>query len=151
MMQVMQMAKTRITISLDDKVYSVLKQIADLTGSSMSGIVAELLEENQGTFEKMAVTLQRIKEAQKVHKDRMIKAMADHQESLEEAVGGALGQFDLFIGALEKATLDGGGGRGDEHADGGERRPSAPLTNRGATKPTRKGQKSKPGAASKGV
>ena len=56
--------KPRITITLDEANYRVLKAISECSGQPMSKFVAELLDGARPTLERMAVTFQKIKQAQ---------------------------------------------------------------------------------------
>ena len=96
--------KPRITITLDPKTYNVLKVISDCGDKTMSGFVAELLDAAMPTLERMAVTFQAIKNAQEAERQKFLSSIDRAQAALEPAVMQAVGQFDLFLSALDDAA-----------------------------------------------
>lgn len=138
-------SKPRITITLDLKTYNVLKVISECGGKNMSGFVAEMLDAAMPTLERMAVTFQAIKSAQEAERQKFLSSMDRAQTALEPAVMQAVGQFDLFLAAVEDAATGGGApARGEAHPVVANPRPvtrgSTPLLrkNTSASKPTRK-------------
>ncbi len=131
--------KPRITITLNDKSYAVLKAISECSGQPMSTFVTEMLDSARPTLERMATTFQKIKRAQDAERARFLENMDEAQAAIEPVVMQTLGQFDLFLGRIEQAA-EGMGGRGSCGAAAPAPLPSAgaasPPTNRGDT-PTR--------------
>ena len=131
--------KPRITITLNDKSYAVLKAISECSGQPMSTFVTEMLDSARPTLERMAATFQKIKRAQDAERARFLESVDDAQAALEPVVMETLGQFDLFMGKIDRAFEGRGLGGGCEAAAPSPL-PSAaaasPLTNRGDT-PTR--------------
>ena len=121
--------KSRITITLNDKSYAVLKAISECSGQPMSTFVTEMLDSARPTLERMATTFQKIKRAQDAERVRFLENMDDAQAAIEPVVMQTLGQFDLFLGRIEQAAE----GRG---AGVGRLRPApAPLPSAGAASP----------------
>jgi hypothetical protein len=123
--------KPRITITLNDKSYAVLKAISDCSGQPMSTFVAEMLDSARPTLERMAATFQTIKRAQDAERSRFLEKVDEAQAAIEPVVMQTLGQFDLFLGRIEQAV---------DRPDAAQAAPSdqpppqrAPLTNRGDT------------------
>ena len=140
-------AKPRITVTLDQHTYDVLKVISECGGQPMSAFVSEMLDSARPTLERMAATFQKIKQAQDSERSRFLESVDEAQAALEPVVMHTLGQFDLFLGAVEK-SLEGRG----VPASGGEALPStarrSPSTNRGDTPTRGKPRKASSGKAS---
>lgn len=132
--------KPRITVTLTKRQYEVIGTIAKLGGGSMSAFIGEMLESALPTLERMAVTFQKVKQAQDQERGRFLASMDRAQAAIEPVVMEAVGQFDLFLGEIERAAGGDPDGSGATPAS-----PSAatetPPTNRGATpkraKPTK--------------
>lgn len=124
--------KPRLNITLEQRSYDVIKSISETSGRPMSSFVSELLEGAMPTLERMAVTFQKIKNAQDVERTTFLAAVDDAQAVIEPLVMEAIGQFDMFMGKID-AAVDGR----RMPAPAGAFRPSAaassPLTNRGVT------------------
>lgn len=136
--------KPRITVTLTNRQYEVLKSISNSGGTPMSTLLGELIEASLPTLERMANTFQRLKQAQTIERAKMIEALDDAHAALEPIASSAIDQFDLFLGRIEEATA------GAPHGNGETRAATAgaaltPLTNRGAT--TTKQKTRKPTAA----
>lgn len=97
-------AKPRITITLNEKSYAVLKAISDCSGQPMSTFVTEMLDSARPTLERMAATFQKIKRAQETERAIFLGNLDEAQAALEPVVMETLGQFDLFLGKIEKAA-----------------------------------------------
>ncbi len=147
-------ATPRITITLNEKSYAVLKSISDCSGQPMSTFVTEMLDSARPTLERMAATFQKIKRAQETERAIFLGNLDEAQAALEPVVMDTLGQFDLFLGKIEKAadvpvpapTRKRGPGAGAAAA------PSlSPSTNRGDTPVRANASKPKRGKASKPV
>ena len=96
--------KPRITITLNDKSYAVLKAISECSGQPMSTFVTEMLDSARPTLERMAATFQKIKRAQDAERARFLERVDDAQSAIEPVVMATLGQFDLFLGQIENAV-----------------------------------------------
>lgn len=142
--------KPRITITLNEKSYAVLKAISDCSGQPMSTFVTEMLDSARPTLERMAATFQTIKRAQDAERSRFLEKVDEAQAAIEPVVMQTLGQFDLFLGRIEEAVA--GATDAAEAAPAHQPPPKrSPLTNRGDT--PRKGtvRKASNGKASKAV
>lgn len=143
--------KPRITITLSEQSYSVLKAISECSGQPMSTFVTEMLDSARPTLERMAVTFQKIKRAQDAERARFLENIDEAQAAIEPVVMQTLGQFDLFLGHLERAVE--GRGAGDVGVAGAPAplpasRPKSPHTNRGDTPTRAHGSKPKRSKAS---
>lgn len=136
--------KPRITVTLTKRQHEVISTIAQLGGGSMSAFISEMLESALPTLERMAVTFQNVKQAQDQERGRFLESMDRAQSAIEPVVMEAVGQFDLFLGRIEKAADAAGDGKRSAAA-AADAALSAPTTNRGAT-PTR-AKTAKPSAA----
>lgn len=144
-------AKPRITVTLDQHTYDVLKVISECGGQPMSAFVSEMLDSARPTLERMAATFQKIKQAQDAERSRFLESVDEAQAALEPVVMHTLGQFDLFLGAVENA-VDGMVAGGGRVAGAPSAIPSAPArspsTNRGDTPTRGKSRKASSGKAS---
>lgn len=140
--------KPRITVTLTKRQHEVLRSISENSNQPMSTFISEMLEAALPTLERMAVTFQRVKEAQQAERTRFLDSMDRAQAAIEPVVLNAVGQFDLFLASIEEAV---GAGSTDARERAGApvptapTAPSAPATNRGAT--PRKGKAAVPSAA----
>lgn len=137
--------KPRITVTLTKRQHEVLRSISENSHQPMSTFISEMLEAALPTLERMAVTFQRVKEAQQAERTRFLDSMDRAQAAIEPVVMNAVGQFDLFLASIEEAV---GAGSTDARERAGvpaSAAPSAPATNRGAT--PRKGKAAVPSAA----
>ena len=112
----------------------------------MSTFVSEMLQSAEPTLERMAVTFQKIKQAQNAERSRFLKDVDEAQAAIEPVVMQTLGQFDLFLEKIESVVEGKGGPR-----ERGDSLPStaaeSPSTNRGDTPTKGKGSKSSGGKA----
>ena len=143
--------KPRITLTLSDRTYKLLKSISDCSNQPMSTFVNEMLESASPTLERMAVTFQKIKQAQETQRKQYLADLDEAQAAIEPVVQNTLGQFDLFLERIEDAVgiataTDARGAR----AGAGGIPAAGPLTNRG-THPRGKGSKAMPVKALKPV
>jgi hypothetical protein len=137
-------SKPRITVTLTKRQHEVLKVISECGGQPMSAFINEMLELSLPTLERMAVTFQKMKQAQDIQRSKLADALDEAQTALEPIALSAVGQFDLFMGRIDDALVPAGDATGGAHATGAER-PSAPSTNRGAT--PKRAKAAKPTAA----
>jgi len=136
--------KPRITVTLTKRQHEVLRSISENSNQPMSTFISEMLEAALPTLERMAVTFQRVKEAQQAERTRFLDSMDRAQAAIEPVVLNAVGQFDLFLASIEEAVGTGAPVRERAGAPV-PTAPSAPATNRGAT--PRKGKAAVPSAA----
>lgn len=143
--------KPRITITLNERQHAVLRSISENSGQSMSAFLGELLEQALPVMERMAEAFRRIKDVQEDHQRRIIRDLDEAQEAIEPALRQVLGQFDLFMGQVERAAAgpgDTSGATGDAAADPhpvitGVRSPvpskvKSPKTRTGSGSPTKR-------------
>jgi predicted DNA-binding protein len=113
--------KPRISITLSAKTHRILKAISQSSGQPMSVFVSEILEGASPTLERMAATFQKIKTAQDAELQRFHSGLDEAQHAFEPAVMEVVGQFDLFLGNIDKLI--------DDRAAA----TASPPTNRGVT------------------
>ena len=107
--------KPRITVTLTQRQHDVLRSISESSGQPMSAFLSEMLEVSMPTIERMAVTFQKIKQAQSVERDKYLQSMDETQTVLEGIAQQAMGQFDLFLAAVTEQSAQ------DETAPAGGR------------------------------
>lgn len=138
----------RITITLQPSVHALLRRMSELTGNSQSALVAELLEQSSGVFERMVRILEaaeKLKEQGKAMGDDFKQGLEQAQASMESQLGLVLESLDDREGTLLDVAEAIGRRRGAA-AGAAERRTrpgrgaaSTPMSNRGVT-PHPKGQ-----------
>jgi hypothetical protein len=124
--------KPRITITLNQRCYNILKSISDCSGKPMSGFVAEMMESASPTLERMAATFQKIKTAQDAERSRFLVTIDEAQAAIEPVVMETLGQFDLFLGKID-AAADAVTAREERASGTAAAAAESPPTNRGDT------------------
>lgn len=142
--------KPRITVTLNQDQYQVLQTISAASGQSMSGVLVEFIQAALPTFERMAATFVRAKQAVQVDRARVTQALDEAQAALEPLALAAIDQFDLFANALDGAIAPAASPRAAQAA-APDRGRKAPLTNRGDTPLGVKGAKPLRDKASKAV
>jgi len=149
--------KPRITITLEPRVYELLRSISENSHQPMSAFVGELLSESIPVLERMAVTFQQIVQVKDQQLQQIASAVDDAQRSIEPVLQQVIGQFDIFLdqSLTQKSKVGVGAIEAGETPTAEEAfRPksatSRPRTNRGATNSTPKARKPNTGKASKG-
>ena len=84
----------RITITLTPSSHAVMKSLSDLSGNSMSSMVAEIITMNEPVFARMVKVLQAAKSVQASSKESMMAALNDAQTKIEKQLGLALDAMD---------------------------------------------------------
>jgi hypothetical protein len=84
----------RITITLTPSSHAVMKSLSDLSGNSMSSMVAEIITMNEPVFARMVKVLQAAKTVQASSKESMMAALNDAQTKIEQQLGLALDAMD---------------------------------------------------------
>lgn len=141
--------KPRITVTLSPQVYQMLRVISSAGGQTMSAIVSDLLDVHSPVLERMAVTMQRMKQLNDEKKAQVHKALDEAEATFAPVLSTALGQFDLFMGKLDAVA----GGPPSARSDEPEPRAASrtPRTNRGVTPPPSKPRKPSSSKASKAI
>jgi uncharacterized protein (DUF1778 family) len=96
--------KPRITVTLTHRQHELLKAISDATGSSMSAYVSDLLESCEPVLERMATTMQKLRQLNTQRKASVVAALDEAQTAIEPVMNAVLGQFDLFASQVERAV-----------------------------------------------
>ena len=89
----------RVSVTLTPAMDAVLKRLSDVSGQSKSSLIAEILEQSQPVFERMALILETAKSATKDAKERMAA-------NLEEAHTQLLHQAGLVDDLFTQQTAD---------------------------------------------
>lgn len=109
--------KPRITISLEEQDYAVLKRFYTLNGVPMSRIVSELVAMLTPVLGRMADNLEAVAKADEQTRSRIAESLEKHFLSANKIYGEALKSLDCLSEDLESQVK--GGARGG--ADGGMR------------------------------
>lgn len=143
--------KPRVNVTLEQSDYDVLKRLSELSGTSMSKQIGELVRTVIPVLVQMADNFEKLKLADEVIKDRLRKSADDGLRIAEKMQQEALDFHSEFSGELQ-SVLDGvidlvrgEGIAGDEQAGGGRRVVSGdsrpPYNNMGVRSRSGKGGK----------
>lgn len=88
--------KPRITVTLEPRVYEVIHSISENGGESMSRFIASFFEENLPTFERMALTFQKLAREREAGLKKIGEDLEDAERALSPLLADALKQRDLF-------------------------------------------------------
>lgn len=114
---IMATTKPRITISLDEQDYAVLKRLYTLNGVPMSRTVSELVAMLTPVLGRMADNLEAVAKADEETRSRIAESLEKHFFSVNKIYGEAVKSLDCLSEELDSQVK--GGARGD--ADGGMR------------------------------
>ena len=93
--------KPRITVTLTERQYELVKSISENSGQTMSFFISELLENSLPVMERMAETFRKIKELQDSKKKMIARELEKIESEIEPAIAGVIDQYDLFASAME--------------------------------------------------
>lgn len=135
----------RISVTLKPSLDAAIHRLSEATGQSKSSLVAEILEQAEPVFARMATVIEAAKTATKEAKERMAANLDEAQSKLEVHLGLVNDLFEEhtadLIGDMEqigRRKAKGAGGR--THGSGATRaRPPAPspVSTPGASRPPR--------------
>lgn len=138
--------KPRITVTLTDNQYRLLKALSEYGNQSMSSYVSEFLTIAEPTLERMAATFQRIKEANDQRRKQILDQLEEAQAVFEPLAMSVVDQTDLFLARVEEVATSGLDTR-DSVRTGRAVALAPPHTNRGVTPYPAKGLKPAPSKA----
>lgn len=141
--------KPRITVTLTQRQYDVMRVISECGGQPMSSFIGELLEQSLPVLERMAETFRKIKAAQDEQKKRIVEELDQAQAEVEPVLEQVLDQFDLFCNRIESAA-GAAPARSVARMDAAPAATLTPVTNRGVTPSPPNRQKRPRGKASEG-
>jgi hypothetical protein len=138
----------RLTVTLKPTTAAQLRKLSQLTGSSQSALIAELLEGSEDVFSRLITLIQAATDAKASLTAEMVGTMEAAQAKLEGQMGLALDTWDTAAAPLlneaeaivrRARKRDGGGMRAARPAPARAAAPT-PLSNRGvrSTSKTRK-------------
>ena len=102
----------------------------------MSAFIGDVMDQSIPVLERMAVTMQKLKDVGDARRDQVLKSLEKAQDDLEPVMQQAIGQFDLFLKGTEEAVLGVLPAPARAAAEVGKANKTAraaPVTNRGAT------------------
>lgn len=125
----------RITITLTDRQYELLKALSTYTGSPMSQAITELVEATMPILETTCQTFKALYEQKQQHNQKLKQDMQAAQEALEPIAAAALNQFNLFCStvinpASETTTKEEAARASTPHTNRGDTPPIKPLRNK---------------------
>lgn len=142
--------KPRITITLTERQYAVLRKMSDSSGQPMSGFITDLIEAALPTMEKMSGTFQQIRSFQDDRKMKVLAAMDEAQAAFEPLVDYLLTNagiaLDKGLEAEQKILSE----ERSERTKKISAKAVTTSTNRGVTTPVANTPKPRRGKASRG-
>lgn len=123
-------AKNPPHLTLQPSLAAQLRKLSELTGSSQSGLIGDLLEGSGPVFDRMIQVLEAAKTTKESMRGRIAGDMEHAQMRLEQGLGMAMDGFDRFTGSLldeAEAVTRRARASGALHAPARHR----PLSNRG--------------------
>lgn len=92
----------RLTITLEPTLAAQLRRLSQLTGSSQSKLIAELLEGSEQVFSRLIQVLEAAETAKASLKGSTADSIKDAQTRVEHQLGLVLADFDTVTGDLLK-------------------------------------------------
>jgi hypothetical protein len=89
-----------LTVTLKPSTHAQLLEVSRLTGNSLSGMVAEILEQSEPVFARLVQVLTAAEQAKQEVKDRMGSDLASAQARIEKQLGLAFGELEAYTGNL---------------------------------------------------
>lgn len=123
--------KPRITVTLTDEQYKVLRSISDASGQPMSGYISDLIEAALPTAKKVAVTMQQIRGYNDEQRDRVLKTMDEAQSAFEPLINYLLEHVSGAVSAKQNPVCE----ERSERAKKDSAEAVTTSTNRGVTGP----------------
>ena len=99
-------SKPRITITLDEQHYAVLKRLNALNGVPMSRTVSEFVELVSPVLERVCDNLERVRIADENVRSRIVKSAESSLKVLEGLSAEVLDNFDMFSDELSNAIAE---------------------------------------------
>lgn len=90
----------RLTITLSPSLHAMLRRLSELTGSSQSSLIGELLEGSVPVLGRTCVVLEAARDAKDAMRGRLAEDIGAAQAKIEQQLGLALGDFDKLTGSL---------------------------------------------------
>ena len=90
----------RLSITLEPVSALQLQRLSELTGSSQSKLVGEILEQSKPVFERLIVVLEAAEQAKKSVSEATAQRMKDAQQQVEQQLGLVMGGWDELTGSL---------------------------------------------------
>lgn len=101
--------KPRITISLTQDQYDIVKRLSTLQGIPMARVVTDLVAEVAPVLEKVVEALSIAARAQENVKVNLRRVVDQAEQDFRPIVSQVLNQFDMFAGELEGLVREAGG------------------------------------------
>lgn len=96
-------SKPRITITLDQHRYELLRRMAGYQGTSMSAIVGELVDTIAPVLERVCVAIESARKAQDSVRSNLARVAEESEAALLPMLEQAMGQLDIFVQACNEA------------------------------------------------
>lgn len=90
----------RLTITLQPSTAATLRKLSELTGSSQSALISELLEANEGALSRLVTVLQAATDAKLAITDELAAGLEAAQAKVEKQLGLSLDAFDAATAPL---------------------------------------------------
>jgi hypothetical protein len=122
----------RLTITLKPELAAQLRRLSQLTGSSQSSMIGEMLEGSGAVFDRMIQVLEAAETAKEAMKGKFAQDIGHAQTKMEKGLGIVVEGFDQFTESLldeAQAVTRRGRASGAPHAPGAAA--PTPISNRG--------------------
>jgi hypothetical protein len=137
----------RLTITMQPSLAAILRRVSQLTGSSQSSIIGELLMQSMPIFERMVIVLDaagKLKEQGEKMPKEIGESLDRAQERMESQLGLLLDDMDAGVRPLlqEAEKVHRRGARADGRSPAARATGArTPMSNRGVTPSPEKGRK----------
>ena len=92
--------KPRITLTMDQELYSLYRDLAEAQGRSMSAIIVDLLDATAPVQQQVLQALRRALSVQEEGRADMLASLEKAQATAEGMLSPAMGIFDEFLSSL---------------------------------------------------
>ena len=127
----------RINVTLPPEVYALYKAFAQVSGNSMSSMLAEIAVTSAPALERVLRVAVAAKEAEQARKDGMREAFQRAEAELQPLLDQASSTLGVALSHIEQATTP----KPAAAQRAGRRRPGPPASNTGVRSPRKQGKK----------
>ena len=127
----------RINVTLPVEVYALYKAFAQVSGNSMSSMLAEIAVTSAPALERVLRVAIAAKEAEQARKDGMKQAFQQAEAELQPLLDQASSTLGIALAHIEQAAT----AKAAEAKPVARRRPGPPASNTGVRSPRKRGKK----------
>lgn len=127
----------RINVTLPPEIYALYKSFAQVSGNSMSSMLAEIAVTSAPALERVLRVVIAAKEAEQARKDGMKQAFQQAEAELQPLLDQASSTLGVALAHIERAAT----AKPAEAQPAGRRRPGPPASNTGVRSRGKHGKK----------